>query len=62
MPLKPRRHPGELFDRLDIRLSQGMLDRVREAIPYTPGAASCSGVARVAIDRYLSEVLADSAA
>jgi predicted DNA-binding protein len=62
MPLNPHRRPGELVERLDVRLSPNMRERLERAIAITPGVASCAGVVRIAVDRYLNEVLADSTA
>jgi hypothetical protein len=62
MPLKPPRRPGTLIDNLHIRLSPETREGLEKAIAVTPGAASCAGVVRVAVDRYLSEVLAHSSA
>jgi hypothetical protein len=60
MPIRTtRRRPADLTDRLDLRLSYDMRERLERAIPITPGVASCAGVIRLAVDRYLEEVLAD---
>lgn len=57
-----RRRSADLTDRLDLRLSCETRERLERAIALTPGVASCAGVIRLAVDRYLSEVLADSSA
>jgi hypothetical protein len=48
---------GQLPGSLNLRLTPELRDGLIAAIPRTPGAASASGVARKAIDYYLTQVL-----
>jgi hypothetical protein len=53
---------GQLSDSLNLRLTKEQKEGLEAAVTCTPGCASPSGVARVAIDKYLSQVLNESAA
>lgn len=52
----------QLQNRLDVRLTDEQRLRLEKAVMRTPGCSSPSGVVRLAIDKYLEQVLADSAA
>lgn len=48
-----------LTDQLNLRLTRRQREGLEAAAPHTPGCASASGVARLAIDNYLAQALKD---
>ena len=52
-----RSHRGLLPGSLNLRLTPELRDGLIAAIPLTPGAGSASGVARIAIQHYIANVL-----
>jgi hypothetical protein len=53
---------GQFPEALTLRLTSEQRKGLEKAVHCTPGCASPSGVARLAIDNYLAEVLSKSTA
>ena len=57
IPMKASPQLEQLSDSLNLRLTREQREGLKAAVLCTPGAASPSGVARRAIDDYLTRVL-----